>query len=256
MEKDSVYTGKVGDKIKIVIQLANNTFLVKNSLMFAGKTPVYIKDITYDGENQYTCFVNIPAILKTEGDETAGTELKLTFQTTVDPKEAQGTVESTSTALGAGLAVDVTRYNNQAYITKVQNNHLTAGSVAVKANTAELSASAESKAGFVAGDLGVAGAITVHLVSANNEALIGGDIQILTLNGGDLVLESAIQNSAIKTNANAAGNGADGKGTKHQRNAAQAFLTALFPQQYLLLFGQIALLRTFGTGLHGETSLM
>lgn len=211
MEKDSVYTGKVGDKIKIVIQLSKNTFLVKNSLMFAGKTPVYIKDITYDGENQYTCFVNIPAILKTEGDETAGTELKLTFQTTVDPKEAQGTVESTSTALGAGLAVDVTRYNNQAYITKVQNNHLTAGSVEVKANTAELSASAESKAGFVAGDLGVAGAITVHLVSANNEALIGGDIQILTLNGGDLVLESAIQNSAIKTNADAAGDGTDGK---------------------------------------------
>lgn len=211
MEKDSVYTGKVGDKIKIVIQLPKNTFLVKNSLMFAGKTPVYIKDITYDGENQYTCFVNIPAILKTEGDETAGTELKLTFQTTLDPKEAQGTIESTSTALGAGLAVDVTRYNNQAYITKVQNNHLTAGSVAVKANTAELSASAESKAGFVAGDLGVAGAITVHLVSVNNEALIGGDIQILTLNGGDLVLESTIQNSAIKTNAIAAGNGADGK---------------------------------------------
>ena len=218
MEKDSVYTAKVGDKIKIVIQLANNTFLVKNSLMFAGKTPVYIKDITYDGDGQYTCYVNIPAIIKTEGDETAGSDLKLTFQTTVNQKEAQGTVESTSTALGAGLAVDVTRYNNQAYIANVKNNTLTAGSVAVKANTTSLSASATSKAGFVAGDLGVAGAITVHLVSANNEALIGnnnadqnGGIEEIVINGGDLVVDSVIQNSTIVTNAQSAGDGADGK---------------------------------------------
>lgn len=211
MEADAVYAGKVGDKIKIVIQLAQNTFLVQNSLMFAGQTPVYIKDITYDGENQYTCYVNIPAILKTEGDAAAGSDLKLTFQTTLDPKEAQGTVEDTSTALGAGLAVDVTRYNNQAYITKTKDNTVSAGSIEVKANTAELSASATSKAGFVAGDLGVAGAITVHLVSVNNEALIGGEIVAIELNGGNLVVDSVIQNSAIVTNAEAAGDGADGK---------------------------------------------
>lgn len=211
MEKDAVFAGKVGDKIKIVIQLSKDTFLEKNSLMFAGKTPVYIKDITYNGDSQYTCYVNIPAILKTEGDETAGTDLKLTFKTTEDPKKAQGTVESTSTALGAGLAVDVTNYNNQAYIVKVKNNTVRAGSVEVNAATANLSASAASKAGFVAGDLGVAGAITVHLVSANNEALIGGDIKTVTLNGGNLAVNSTIQNSAIVTNADAAGDGADGK---------------------------------------------
>ena len=211
MEADAVYAGQVGDKIKIVIQLSNNTFLVKNSLMFAGKTPVYIKDITYDGDGQYTCYVNIPAILKTEADSAAGSDLKLTFQTTVDPKEAQGTVESTSTALGAGLAVDVTNYNNQAYITKTKNNTITGGSVEVKAETAELSASAISKTGFVAGDLGVAGAITVHLVNANNEALIGGSMRSVNLTGGNLIVDSAIKTSKIVTDAEAAGDGADGK---------------------------------------------
>ena len=211
MEADGVYAGQVGDKIKIVIQLSNNTYLVKNSLMFAGKTPVYIKDITYDGDDQYTCYVNIPAILKTEADSAAGSDLKLTFQTTVDPKEAQGTVEDTSTALGAGLAVDVTNYNNQAYITKTKNNTITAGSVEVKAETAELSASAISKAGFVAGDLGVAGAITVHLVSVNNEALIGGNMSSVNLTGGDLIVDSVIKTSNIVTDAKAAGDGANGK---------------------------------------------
>ena len=208
------YQGKVGDKIKIVIQLAEGAYLTKNSLMFGGKTPVYIKDITDNGNGQYTCFVNIPAILKTENDSAAAKELKLTFKTTTDTKKAQGTVENTSTSLGAGLVVDVTRYDNQAYINNGTGNQITAGSIAVNANTAALSASAVSKAGYVAGNLGVAGAITVHLVSANNEAYVGGTVNINNTTGGDLTVDSAIQTSNIVTNAQAAGDGADGENTK------------------------------------------
>lgn len=204
------YQGNVGDKIKIVIELAKDTFLEKNSLMFAGKTPVYIKDITDNGNGQYTCYVNIPAILKTEGDSNAAKDLQLTFKTTTDPKKAQGTVENTGTSLGAGLAVDVTRYNNLAYINNGTGDKITAGSIEVNANTAELSASAVSKAGYVAGNLGVAGAISVHLVSANNEAYVGGTVN---LQGGELTVDSAIQTSNIVTNAEAAGDGADGENT-------------------------------------------
>ena len=209
------YEGNVGEKIKIVIQLPKVTeqqlekqlYLVTNSLVFAGKTPVFIKDISYDGNGQYTCYANIPAILKTEGNENAGNKLTLSFKTTTDPNSAQKTVEDSSTALGAGLAVDVTRYNNQAYIANTQNGTINAGGIEVKANTANLDASAISKAGFVAGDVGVAGAITVHLVSANNEALIGGSMNKIMLNGGNLIVDSVITNSNIVTNAEAAGDG-------------------------------------------------
>ena len=217
MAADAVYAGRVGDKVKVVIQLAEGTFIKNKSMkLLAGDKPYYIKGITYDGNGQYTCLVDIPAIIQNQsssqnpGSTPAVNALKLFFETTTNEAEAQGTVKKTSTALGAGLAVDVTRYNNQAYITKVKDNTLAAGSVTVQANTSQLGASATSKAGFVAGDLGVAGAITVHLVSANNEALIGGNITALKLAGGNLTVESNIQNSAIVTNAEAAGDGASG----------------------------------------------
>jgi len=106
-----------------------------------------------------------------------------------------------STALGVGVAVAVVNYTNQAYINSA-SGAVEAGGLEISAVSKDISSSAISKAGFTAADLGLAGALTVHVVSAKNSAELNRD---LILSGGSLDLSAKVNKSTFITTADAAG---------------------------------------------------
>jgi hypothetical protein len=106
-----------------------------------------------------------------------------------------------STALGVGVAVAVVNYTNEAYINSA-NGAVEAGGLEISAVSNNISSSAISKAGFTAADLGLAGALTVHVVSAKNSAQLNDD---LILSGGGLDMKAKVSKSNFMTVADAAG---------------------------------------------------
>ncbi|NLF46195.1 MAG: hypothetical protein GX581_08970, partial [Syntrophomonadaceae bacterium] len=111
------------------------------------------------------------------------------------------TGRTSSTALGVGVAVAVVNYTNAAYI-NAASGPVEAGGLEMAAVSRDISSSAISRAGFTAADLGLAGALTVHVVSAENSARLNHD---LILDGGSLALQAEVGRSNFVTVADAAG---------------------------------------------------
>lgn len=109
-----------------------------------------------------------------------------------------------SRALGVGVAVGVVNHSNQAYI-KAASGSVEAGGLDITAETNNLSSSTISRSGFTPGDLGLAGALTVHVVSAKNSAELNNN---LILSGGSINLRADVQNSKFVTVADAVGTSA------------------------------------------------
>ncbi len=110
---------------------------------------------------------------------------------------------SSSFAMGVGISVSVVRNTNTAYI---EAGTLQAGSISVKAQTT-LNSIATAKAGVSEGDIGIAGAAAVHVVSSKTNARLGSDA---TVAGGAVSVEAS-QKSKFTTSADATGGG---EGTK------------------------------------------
>ena len=74
-----------------------------------------------------------------------------------------------SLGLGVGVTVSVVRNTNTAYI---EAGTLACGSLSIKADT-NLASEATAKAGLSACDIGIAGAVAVHIVSSKTNARLG-----------------------------------------------------------------------------------
>jgi hypothetical protein len=106
-----------------------------------------------------------------------------------------------SIALGVGVAVTVVNYNNEAFVSAA-STPIKAGGLDITALSANLSSAAISRAGFTAADLGLAGALTVHVLKAQNSAELNEDI---ILSGGSLNVKADVSQSKLVTVADAAG---------------------------------------------------
>ncbi|MGE4277423.1 MAG: beta strand repeat-containing protein, partial [Lawsonibacter sp.] len=181
----------VGDTLTLTINMTGKTdatgnqwYVQKNTLRFSGTTPVYIKNITWDEASKtYTCQITVPSGANAGTTGGAYDTAVITCNFTTNKSLAQGTIKNTSTALGVGVAVSVVDYTNSAYIksgaaevvttdaetgdqtTDVEQGTIRAGGIEVTAKTQDASSSAIAKAGFTAADLGLAGALTVHVAT-------------------------------------------------------------------------------------------
>lgn len=113
---------------------------------------------------------------------------------------ASTTGRTGSIALGVGVAVAVVNYTNQAYINAATD--LEAKSIDILAKSTDISSSTISRAGFTEADLGLAGALTVHVMTAKNAAELNEDISI---DGGSVNIKADVLKSNLLTVADAAG---------------------------------------------------
>lgn len=132
---------------------------------------------------------------------------------TILAKFAQGTQSASGKklSLGVGVNVSVTKHTNNAYIRK---GKITAGDLKIHAASGSeqqpVTSIAESYAGYSEGDIGIGGAVTVHVASAKTTAVILKNAEILLLEDAslDLLAESR---ERFQTVADAAGTGRSGK---------------------------------------------
>ncbi|MDP3446823.1 MAG: hypothetical protein Q8S22_02065, partial [Eubacteriales bacterium] len=141
--------------------------------------------VTADANGVYTHKLPVPV-----GGESAPMNIVIWGEFVKDPNytgETTSTAKKKSFSLGVGIAVAVVTHQNYAYI---KNGTISANSLSLSAtsgsDTEKLIFSAESKAGYSQGDFGIAGAITVQVVSAKTKALIGQDAVITLGEGGTL----------------------------------------------------------------------
>ena len=117
------------------------------------------------------------------------------------------TSDAKTFSAGVGVNVTITKHSNQATISK---GTVAADGVSLRATTPEeIVSNATSLAGYSSGNFGVAGAVTVHVVSAKTYAQIKEDA-LLDIGNGELTLEAK---SATNINTVAEGsnpNGASG----------------------------------------------
>ena len=196
---------KVGEPLTLTINMTGvksgtlQKYILKNSLRFSGSKPIYIKNIVWDEQSlTYTCQFNVPI-----GDN-ADDQAVLGWTTTTDKSKAQGTIKNSSTAIAVGVNVAVTNYSNEAYINP-HSGTIQAGGLEVSAKTATASSSAIAKSGFTAADLGLAGALTVHVATVNNKAEVKGEGTIVLAEHADLILAATIAMANYLTVADAGG---------------------------------------------------
>ena len=121
-----------------------------------------------------------------------------------------------SVSLGAAVTVSVVKHVNNAYI---KSGTIEAESISVSAlsgdSKSRMTMDAQSKAGYSKGNIGIGGAVTVHVVSVKNQAEIAQDAK-LTIDGGDLSVRSlsyeTIRTTADGTSEEEAGNVGVGAG--------------------------------------------
>ena len=185
---------QVGAAYTVVITPDQGNYLQNNSLKIGDKI------IYADGSGFYK--FTMPA--------STLDRIKLNIQFTSNSSLKQNTTTSrtNSTALGVGVAVAVVNYDNQAYISK-GGNTISAGGIEITADTIDASSSTIAKTGFTAADLGLAGALTVHVFSGENSAEIKDGVKEIILEDGSSIIMSAnVVKSDFVTVADAAGSGA------------------------------------------------
>jgi hypothetical protein len=121
---------------------------------------------------------------------------------TADASAMESSGASTSASVGVGIAVGITNHRNESYI---QNARIMTKGISVSAATgsAGLSSSVVSKAGYNGGNVGIGGAVSVHVFNNNTSAVIYASAN-LTLTGGSLGV-SAAGASSLVTQADASG---------------------------------------------------
>ena len=106
-------------------------------------------------------------------------------------------------SLGVGVTVAVTSHKNNAYIA---NGTIQAGSLSISAISGseddQLLSSAASKAGYSQGDIGIGGALTVHVATAKTRAVILDGATVYLTDGGDVSV-NASSNERFTTSADA-----------------------------------------------------
>lgn len=112
---------------------------------------------------------------------------------------------TSSRALGVGVGIAVVNHSNQAYINAAPSS-VEAGSLDISAESSNISSSAISRSGFTAADLGLAGALTVHVVSGCNSAELNRNLVLS--NNGSINLRANVLKSDFITVADAAGTSA------------------------------------------------
>ena len=206
-----------GENIYVTVNPYSGYRLVSNSLKITftfqdGTKQTTVLGLDSNGVYKFALTENLPKELAAY-DQTTGTyPIVISGEFASDAGGIRTSDRKTFSA-GVGVDVAITNHTNQASITSGQ---VTAEHLAVTAATPEtIQSSASSLAGYSAGDFGVAGAVTVHVVSTKTYAQVAKDAK-LTVGTGDVSIQSesktAFTTEAEGSNANGAAGSTIGVG--------------------------------------------
>ncbi len=141
-------------------------------------------------------------VVTTHAEEPPTTAVITNAKLTTEPvTPASG---GTSFSLGVGISVGVIRHINTAYIEAAV---LAAQSISITADSNGVTSVAKAAAGVSTCDIGIAGAVSVHIVTAKTNARLGSSAAVA---GGSVTIEAS-QTSEFSTSADAIGTGTASK---------------------------------------------
>ena len=185
-----------GDTVAVTIKPDDN-FKIKNGTLKAvikSDDGAYTEEVMLRRQSDYSYAFTIPNI----SDDKLN-KVKLTFVGEFEPGQSDS--GKVNTSVGAGIAVSVVNSEGRADV----KGSVSGTAVNVKSDS-EGSVTTESKAGYSAGNVGVSGAVSVQVASADSKALVH---ETAELSGGLNV--SAANDVDFKVNADASGNKEAGK---------------------------------------------
>ncbi|MGF7003762.1 hypothetical protein M2149_002167 [Lachnospiraceae bacterium PFB1-21] len=185
-------TVKSGEKMYFRVTPTGNNKLKKNSLKVqvidGSVTSIII--VEKDASGNYT--YQLPTITAADATITVFAEF-------VNDPYANG---KRPVSLGLGVAVGITNHNNSAYI---KNGQIQAGGLQVVATSgnegAKVNSSVITKGGYSDGNVGIGGAVSVHVATAKTKALIGSKANILLRTGELTVTATTVDNFVTKAEA-------------------------------------------------------
>ena len=171
----------LGETLSFVVTPDSGYMLKENSLKIhiTSGSAELVEIITKDANGNYSY-----KLANTYGDDVSTIKITADF---VSDKMGFAAPGNKTFSAGVGVDVAVTNHSNSAYI---KNTNVQSGGLVVNAasgsDSSKLISSATSKAGYSQGNFGVAGAITVHVLTAKTQAYLEAGTTQITLTGGDL----------------------------------------------------------------------
>ncbi|MBR5361354.1 MAG: hypothetical protein IK123_10735, partial [Lachnospiraceae bacterium] len=197
----------LGDTIFITVNPYEGYYLKKETLKLTityddGTQEKLSVGMNANGSYYYTLPANLTAGKKLKEKDPTALVVSGTFA-----KNTGGvhTTQKSTFSAGVGVNVTITEHSNSAY---VQSGTIECNGLTINAESSGVKSGAESVAGYSEGDIGIAGAITVHVASAVTKAYInaeGNNKPVIILNGGDLKVTASTKDSEYKTNAEGSG---------------------------------------------------
>ena len=176
-----------GETITVTVTPNEGFRLRENSLSASATSGTTVQQVTaVNTQGVYT--IRIPDL--PTGQTAMSIVLNAIFEK--DPNYTGKTTQKKSTlGIGVGINVSVTEHTNNAFI---KNGTIIANGLELSAVSGSPSdkvlSSATSKAGYSQGDIGLGGAITVHVASAKTKAVVGKNVVLKLMDLSDLMLDA------------------------------------------------------------------